>query len=355
MPTANGRPKDISAKVETIRAEAKVPALAGAVIGPHGVIAIGVAGVRKQGDPTPATVEDKWHLGSDTKAMTSVLIGMLVDEGKLTWDAKLPALLPPTISFHPSFAEVTLAQLLAHRSGVGEVDAYPDIWAGMWSNQGEVTLQRAAIAATVLARQPINTPGSAYAYSNFNYIIAGAILERAGGTSWEDLMTTRLFQPLKMTSCGFGAPAALQPGGQPWGHNGQTPVGVGQPADNPPALGPAGTVHCSLADWGSFAALFFASSDHALVSKASVARIATAWPDQKYGLGWMIAQKTSKPGKVLLHTGSNTMFYCMAWIEPASNRAYLAVTNTGDGADVTDTLIASMMLAFPIADAVAAP
>src|SRR4029077_11199253 len=68
------QPDDISSVLDPIRQSNALPALAGAVFRGNELVAIGVAGVRKFGDPTLATIADQWHLGSDTKAMTATLI-----------------------------------------------------------------------------------------------------------------------------------------------------------------------------------------------------------------------------------------------------------------------------------------
>ena len=75
------------------------------------------------------------------------------------------------------------------------------------------------------------------------------MIERVTGEAWEDLLRERLFEPLGMTSAGFGAPATPGKVDQPWGHLGEIgelhPVEPGPLADNPPAIGPAATVHAS--------------------------------------------------------------------------------------------------------------
>ena len=90
-------------------------------------------------------------------------------------------------------------------------------------------------------------------YSNSSYMIAGAVLEKVTGKPWRELIKTELFDKLGMTSCGFGAPGSKAVVDQPRGHDaGGTPIEPGPAADNPPGLGPAGTVHCSLLDYGKF-------------------------------------------------------------------------------------------------------
>jgi CubicO group peptidase (beta-lactamase class C family) len=105
--------------LEPIRQKHGLPALGAAVVKGEGLQAIGVVGVRKAGTDVPATAEDLWHLGSDTKAMTSWLIGALVEQGKLTWETTVGEMFPelaPAAS--PEFKRITLRELLTHRSGL---------------------------------------------------------------------------------------------------------------------------------------------------------------------------------------------------------------------------------------------
>src|SRR5262245_17077866 len=63
----------------------QLPALAAAVVKDGKIIAVGAVGTRRVGTKNPVTVDDRFHLGSDTKAMTALLAAMLVEEGKLKW------------------------------------------------------------------------------------------------------------------------------------------------------------------------------------------------------------------------------------------------------------------------------
>lgn len=83
-------------------------------------------------------------------------------------------------------------------------------------------------------------------YQNANFILAGAMIERCTGKSWEDLMKTEIFQPLGMTTAGFGAPGTVDDVNEPWGRTDASGQRVANKGDNTPGLGPAGTVHASL-------------------------------------------------------------------------------------------------------------
>ena len=138
-------------------------------------------------------------------------------------------------------------------------------------------------------------------------------------------MEKRLFKPLGMDECGFGAPL----GDAPWGHQGLAPVDPEEPgSDNPPGLGPAGTVHCSMASWGAFAQLHILGAEHpsGLLSESQVAALHT--PVDGYALGWgVLDNQPWAEGPALAHDGSNTMWYATIWVAPGVQRAYLVATN----------------------------
>lgn len=93
--------------------------LAAAVLRGERIIAQGVAGVRKRGTAERITLDDRFHLGSCTKAMTATLVAMLVEEGKLNWTTTLGELFADTVKpMHPAWEKVTLRQVLAHRAGL---------------------------------------------------------------------------------------------------------------------------------------------------------------------------------------------------------------------------------------------
>src|SRR5262245_15271752 len=85
---------DVSALIEPIRQSHHLPSLGAAIITENGLVASGVTGVRKVDATVSVTIDDLWHLGSDTKAMTAVVIATLVERGKLTWDTTIGDVFP---------------------------------------------------------------------------------------------------------------------------------------------------------------------------------------------------------------------------------------------------------------------
>jgi CubicO group peptidase (beta-lactamase class C family) len=316
--------RDVAPLLAPIRERHELPALAGAVVADGRVVALGAVGVRAAGEEAQVTVRDRFHIGSCTKAMTATLAGVMVEAGELTWEQTLAQTFPELADdMDPHWRGVTLVDLCTHRSG-----APRDPVRG-WPKEAPVVEQRLSVLRAITREPPEHEPGPEHHYSNAGYILAGAMLERAGGASWEELMRARLFEPLGMTSAGFGPPDALPD--QPSGHSANG--APAREADNPPIYGPAGTVHCSLTDWGRFVAahLDAGRSDRALLTPATFARLHTP-PAGDYALGWGVTARAwagegEGPGPVLTHAGSNTRWYAVVWAAPERGFAVLAATN----------------------------
>jgi D-alanyl-D-alanine carboxypeptidase len=328
-------------ELERVREAQHLPALSALVLRDGEVVEVAAAGVRRLGDGTRVTIDDRWHLGSDTKAMTATLAGMLVDEKRLAWTSTVGEVLSKWRDLHPAFAKVTLEMLLAHRGGlpptVGRIE-----WARMWAASDQIVERSRAVHA--LLRQPPGTVGE-FLYSNFGYLIAGVMIEQVTGQPWEVVIRKRLFEPLGMASCGFGAPGSPGKIDQPWAHERRggtlVPLPPGPKADNPPSLGPAGTVHCGLRDWGRFVQMHLDGErgKATLVSAATMKKLHTPWPGGDYALGWAVSRADG--AAVLAHDGSNTLFFARARLVPARNVAFLITTNAAgpDAVNAVDRVV----------------
>ena len=233
-----------------IVADEKAPGMIAAIISGEGITAIGSAGVRKTGSGVLITCNDLVHLGSCTKAMTSTMLATLVAEGKLSWDMKLIEAIPELEkSIHTDYHNITLWQLLTHRAGI---QGNPVNWDA--HNQLEIKARRLAILKDNLSTPSAIKPGE-FNYSNFGYMIAACMAEKITGLSWETLMRQRIFNPLGMTTAGFGEPDKGTTLQQPWGHS--KSAGKWEPNRfyDSEALGPAGEIHCSVEDWAKFLSL----------------------------------------------------------------------------------------------------
>ena len=323
---------NVTQLLKTIRQKYNLPAMAAAVVTSDGLKLVGAVGVRKRGTEIPVSLDDLWHLGSDGKIMTSTLIARLVERGQLRWDTTLAEVFPEDAPrMHPDFRRVTLLQLLSHHAGL---PANLDLAA--YSGEDAPQLRRRAVQEE-LKNPPQSKPGSAYSYSNLGYIIAAAELEKTTGQAWENLIAAEVFQPLQMNSAGLGGTGTPGKIDQPWPHteNG-APTGENGPAmDNPPVMGPAGRIHCTIQDWAKFVRdqLRGARGQSALLKPESYRKLQAPPFGGDYALGWIVVSRDWGGGKVLNHGGDNTMNCADVWVAPEKNYAILLCANqSGDEA-----------------------
>jgi CubicO group peptidase (beta-lactamase class C family) len=315
--------------------------MAAAVLRGGRVIAQGAAGVRTRGPAERITLDDRFHLGSCTKAMTATLVAMLVEEGRLNWATTLGELFADTVKpMHPAWEKVTLRQVLGHRAGLRhEPGGLTQVLKELVGRPprappGTLPQQRLEIARQALSRPPGIPPDTRYWYSNVGYILAGAVLEQLTGRAWEELMRERLFQPLGISTGGFGPPGR---GGadeteQAWGHS----PALGKPLDRrspaagiPLFNGPAGLAHMTVTDWAKFIALHLRgdpANPHcraALLKPDTFAEMHAVAPATT-SKGWVIRGLNS------LATGdaAPAVTYCAGWL--VSTAGWAKGTQPGD-------------------------
>jgi len=317
---------DLGQALAAARAGAGTPAMAVMTVDAEGAVVLHVDGLRSTLSAEPVTPEDAWHIGSNAKAMTATLALVLARAGVLSPDEPLSAFFPH-LTLHPDLAGVPFAALLAHRSGLAANLSVGQMTDARRSRAG-LPEQRAALAAHWLTRRPAQAPGR-FEYSNLGYLIAGAALEARTGADWFDLLGAHVLAPLGIDSVGIGAPR----GAAPEGHRSVfglmlRPEPATDPgADNPPVLGPAGTLHLTPADYARFLASQLPGGP--LLSDAERAVLFAA-PDpgapMPYALGW--AEVRLPDGRhVWQHAGSNTLWLTIARLEPARGRAAAVFAN----------------------------
>jgi len=332
----------------------ELPAVAAAVVKEGKVVAVGAVGTRKVGADLPVTVNDRFHLGSDTKAMTALLAGMLVEDGKLKWTSTLPDVFPALVEdMDGKLKAVTLEQFLSHTSGVPAADAalMTAIEKATLAD-GNLDEQRYGLVKQ-WSRRPIGAPGE-FAYANMNYVFAGAMIERLAGKTWEELVTERVFNPLELKTAGIGCQASLGRVDAPLGHmlvdGKRKAFHAGPNGDNPLVLGPAGTGHMSVLDFAKWAGWVSGGGNRGpkLVKPETLTKMLTpvvTFPPKKdappgtpsgggYALGWgeMAVDWAADP--LVHHGGSNGKNLAHIWIDRKRDLAMVVLTNiSGTKAD----------------------
>ena len=352
---AAGEPKPLNSTLEPYLKEFGLPALSAAVFKNGEIIAQGAVGTRRAGENIPVTIDDAFHLGSDSKAFTALLAGMYVEQGKLRWDSTLGEIFPEIKDkMDPEFAKITVEELLSHSSGLADT-ALDDLINRSYQQNGNMDEVRYWMVKET-APKPLDHPrGSKFAYSNLGYVIAGAVLERLSGKTWEELVQERIIEPMDLKTAGFGPQASLGKVDVPLGHalvDGKPkPMLAGPNGDNPLILGPAGTMHMSVLDFAKWVAWHAGEGKRgpALVSADILKKLHTPVIDVGerkdaapgtpksgggYALGWGKVKTTWAPELVVTHTGSNTLNLATAVFLPGADFGFVIMTNiSGKGAD----------------------
>jgi CubicO group peptidase (beta-lactamase class C family) len=185
---------EIDALVERTVKTFDVPGIAVAVIKDDKVIHAKGYGVRSLKTQQKVDENTLFGVASNSKAFTAAALGMLVDEKKIAWDTKVTDIIPEFKLYNPYVTEeFTIRDLLCHRSGLG-------LGAGdlmMWPDSSDFT--KTDIIHNLRYLKPVSSFRSKYDYDNNLYIVAGEVVARISGTSWEDFVEKRIMQPLGMT------------------------------------------------------------------------------------------------------------------------------------------------------------
>lgn len=335
-------------KVDAIRGQHQIPALWVGKFYLDGRSAVAVSGARRWKSEALATIDDPIHLGSCTKAMTGLIIAQLCSEGKLKFESQLSEIFPNDVPAESAWGNVTVQELLQHRSGLR---ANVDWWKLMEGEKDVVTARNDLLHTMTTGRRPKNR---AFLYSNVGYTLLGHIAEKVEKKSWEEIVKERIFEPLKMSSAGFGpilsksenetSPEASQNVDVPFGH---TPVSTVaglfsdllkrktssdyEPVqiDNAPSMGPAGRVHATLSDWAKFTLLFADpnGNERCQVTKQDWKKLLESSGEEGYAGGWIVTKREWGGGRVYTHAGSNTTWYCVVFVAPEKEYCVMAATN----------------------------
>lgn len=151
-------------------------------------------GYRDYGKKLPITSNTLFQIGSNTKLFTAISAGMLVDQGKLSWDKPIKNDVP-TLNFYNNELNnnVTLRDMLGHRTGISRHDM---IWY-------KATTTRKEIFDKVRYLEPSVPMRTQFLYNNIVYASVGEIIELKSGKTWESFVKHQLFTPLGMHSSGF--------------------------------------------------------------------------------------------------------------------------------------------------------
>ena len=231
-----------------------VPGLALAVIADGEVVHARGYGVRDVRTGAPVDENTLFAVGSTSKAFTSAALGLLVDEGRVRWDDRVIDHIPWFAMYDPyATRELTLRDLLTHRSGLARGDA---VWS-RWPHD------RREIISRIRFLEPTRSFRGAWQYQNLMFLTAGEVVRVASGQTWDDFVDERIFTPLGMdrsvtSVTGLGRfdnvatpHVAIDGAATPVAHKN---------IDN---VGPAGSIYSSVSQMARWVGLHLADGVHA--------------------------------------------------------------------------------------------
>lgn len=303
----------LDSTLENMRAQARVPGLAVGIVDGGAVVYSRAFGVRDLGNGAPVDTDTLFHVASISKTFTTAAVMQLVERGKLTLD--------DTIERHlPEFAGsgILVRQLLTHTAGLQDRERP--------TGSAESSAVSAYITG-VARRARAYAPGMGWEYSDADFNVLGALVEKVSGRSFCEYIEEQVLAPAKLTHASCRPPDAK--GNTAWPHRGESKP---QRAERHPwdrAFLPSSGVEASITDVMRWATLHL-QRDASLLQSASYAalfepRVETSWEGISMGLGWQL----EKRGDVWLprHPGGDPGFRTLLTLYPARGGAIVILSN----------------------------
>jgi CubicO group peptidase (beta-lactamase class C family) len=326
--------------IEAARQDWRVPGIAVAVVQDDSLVMAEGFGVSHILTGERVDANTVFAIASNSKAFTATAIGLLVQEGKLSWDDPIINFLPDFQMYDPlATRKVTLRHMLAHKSGLG-------LWAGdlNWFN---ASVPREEIIRKIRYLKPVYDLGTGYAYSNLGFLTAGQVIPAVTDTSWDNFIVERFFKPLGMkrsnTSIRFlkdmdnvATPHLL--------HDGELLPYV---YDNVDGAGPAAGINSTARDLGQWLRLQLAYGHwqgRQMVDSSII--FATRRPQNlltfsrkslkfhhashliSFGLGWIVKDYHGR--LMVLHGGALTGMFSQVAFVPEEQLGVVVLTNRED-------------------------
>jgi CubicO group peptidase (beta-lactamase class C family) len=342
--------KDIDSYVKRVMADFNVPGLGLSVTKDGAILLSKGYGVRSLGSPEPVDAHTLFGIASNSKAFTAAALALLVEEGKIEWDA-------PVINYLPWFrlsdpwvtSQITVRDLLVHRSGLGLGAGDLLLWPATTYSRREVAerLRNVPLAYSFRSR---------YAYDNVLYLVAGVLIEEMSGLSWEQFIQTRIFNSLGM-HCSTPSVYSVRQGNIASTHafqNGILQVVEHDTSSNANPAGGIGSCAADMARWmqvlldsgktGSSGRLFSAATTSELWNPVTPLPMQEPAPGLEvlrmnyrgYALGFRVNDYRGL--HVVSHTGTLTGYVSRMFLVPELRLGITVLTNQ-ENTDAYDAII----------------
>ena len=314
-------------QLEQQREALHIPGMAIAIVKDDEVVLAQGFGVSNIDTKTPVTLETIFPIGSSTKAFTSTLVGMLVDEGKMDWDDSITDYLSYfalEIESTDKNADITIRDLLSHRTGYTRM--------GLLFASGEIPREEVLRAAT--AAEPYVGFREKFYYSNVMYMAAGVAAGKTAGSDWDTLVERRIFEPLRMDSTTTSVSEVQKDPRLSLGYLWDEDIQAYKykPIRNVDNIGPSGSINSNVLDMAQWVRLQLGRGEYEGKRLISEEQIKETWTSQieiaegvSYGLGWMLREWEGQP--VVEHGGNVVGFSAEVALLPKSDLGFVLLTN----------------------------
>jgi CubicO group peptidase (beta-lactamase class C family) len=320
---------------DSIRTTFHIPELAYAVVSSDKIHEMQALGYKQINTKIPASLTDRFRIGSNTKTITGFIAALLVKEGKIRWDTKFFDLFPELkAASDPAHYQMNLLELLSFRTRLYSY-TYSYDKPEQKDFTGDETQQRYQFATWFL-KQPAVPDTSIIHFSNLSYVAASLMLEKVSGKTYKQLVK-ELGKKLNI-DFNFGQPNSLD-SRQPWGHN--KDLIPEPPGDNYKLnwLLPAGNINVNLPDYVKFIQLQLKGlkGESDLLTATEFDYLYSALPE--FAISWF-QEKDKHDRLVYAHTGNPGSFLSRVIICKETNKAYILLFNaqTDEGYTALDVL-----------------
>ena len=320
-----GKTQTLKTFADSVRIKYQIPALAYAVVSGDSIFELQIIGVQRANSNLQATQNDRFHIGSNTKAITSFIAALLVKQGKIKWETKIIDLFPElkTVS-KKAYWNINLQDLLTFR---GKLQSY-----SYGNNEptkeqiiGDNSNQRYLLAKYFLSHEPMQEDENGLTPSNADYIMAGLMLEKASGKSYKELVTD--FGKTQGIDFNFDYPN-VNDSKQTWGHDENlNPL---PPFDNYKLnwLLSAGNINVRLIDYLKFIQLQLKG----LKGQTHILSFQTfdklLYGEPIFSFGWFNKIETSTKHHVAYNEGNAGAFISQVQIIKEVDKGYIIFTNS---------------------------
>jgi len=306
----------------------KYPGVSAAIVFSDGTVWAGQSGSAVLSPKTAVTSDTLFSIGSISKTFVASLVGRLAQRGTISLDDLLSKYVPT----FPNAAKITLRQLLNHTSGIEDLFDIKSISAAILAKPAQIWTASQVLALVGGSRYGF-APGAGYHYSNTNYILLGAAIEKATGKTVAELVRSEFLTPLGLGHTYLQTQEQAQ---DPLSHGYMTPGSVRSNVAGPmlpftalaTAVGPAGAYVSTAADvarWGHALYSGQVLDQATLASMVDISATQPYKPKWVYGLGM---EETAINGQLAWgHRGQLDGYWSAVWYLPAYDMSIAVLTN----------------------------